>query len=63
MEFFQWRHFGAEYEGPNADYTGKGVDQLTDLIHRIKTQPDSRRLILCAWNAKGKRVSFFLFVF
>jgi len=49
---FQWRHFGAEYEGPNADYNGKGVDQLADLIHQIKTQPDSRRLILCAWNVK-----------
>ncbi|KAI6175423.1 Thymidylate synthase [Aphelenchoides bicaudatus] len=49
---FQWRHFGAEYQGPNADYTNKGVDQLADLINRIKTQPDSRRLILCAWNVK-----------
>ncbi|CAD5233972.1 unnamed protein product [Bursaphelenchus xylophilus] len=49
---FQWRHFGAEYEGPNADYTGKGVDQLAELIQQIKTTPDSRRLILCAWNVK-----------
>ncbi|KAI6223063.1 Thymidylate synthase [Aphelenchoides fujianensis] len=49
---FQWRHFGAEYEGPFADYAGKGVDQLAELIERIKRDPDSRRLILCAWNVK-----------
>ncbi|CAD5230642.1 unnamed protein product [Bursaphelenchus okinawaensis] len=49
---FQWRHFGAEYEGPDADYTGKGVDQLAELIEQIKITPDSRRLILCAWNVK-----------
>lgn len=34
----------------HADYTGKGVDQLADLIHRIKTKPEDRRLILSAWN-------------
>ncbi|KAI6206665.1 Thymidylate synthase [Aphelenchoides besseyi] len=49
---FQWRHFGAEYEGLSVDYKNKGVDQLADLIERIKKDPDSRRLILCAWNVK-----------
>ena len=33
----QWRNFG-------------GVDQLTNLINDIKTNPDSRRLIVSAWN-------------
>ncbi|GAB4817169.1 hypothetical protein N2152v2_004215 [Parachlorella kessleri] len=47
---FQWRHFGAEYTNMHADYTGKGVDQLADLIHRIKTNPNDRRLVLSAWN-------------
>ena len=29
---------------------GKSIDQVTDLIEQIKTNPDSRRLILSAWN-------------
>lgn len=49
---FQWRHFGAEYVDKNTDYTGKGVDQLSDLIKRIETNPSDRRLILTAWNPK-----------
>jgi dihydrofolate reductase/thymidylate synthase len=47
---FQWRHFGAEYTDMRADYSGQGVDQLADLIHRIKTNPTDRRLVLSAWN-------------
>lgn len=47
---FQWRHFGAVYEGRETDYTGKGVDQLKWLIEEIKNNPSSRRLILNAWN-------------
>lgn len=47
---FQWRHFGAEYTDMHADYSGKGVDQLADLIHKIKTDPNDRRLVLSAWN-------------
>ncbi|KAI7686435.1 hypothetical protein SSS_09079 [Sarcoptes scabiei] len=49
---FQWRHFGAEYVDKNADYEGQGVDQLSKLIETIKTNPNDRRMILCAWNAK-----------
>ena len=48
---FQWRHFGAEYKDCQSDYTGQGVDQLKDVIDKIKNKPDDRRIIMCAWNA------------
>jgi len=47
---FQWRHFGAEYKTMHDDYTGQGVDQLADLIKQIRNNPDSRRIIMSAWN-------------
>ena len=49
---FQWRHFGAKYEGMNADYTGKGVDQLQWIIDTINNNDEEqmRRLIMSAWN-------------
>jgi len=47
---FQWRHFGAEYSDMHADYSGKGVDQLAQLVDTIKSNPNDRRLILSAWN-------------
>ena len=43
----QWRDFGSEW------YTGiPGVDQLRDVIEQIKTNPNSRRLIVTSWNPK-----------
>ncbi|BGP43616.1 Thymidylate synthase [Rhodotorula kratochvilovae] len=47
---FQWRHFGAEYKTCRDDYTGKGVDQLAEVIDKIKNNPTDRRIILSAWN-------------
>ncbi|MCJ1468886.1 Thymidylate synthase [Pseudocyphellaria aurata] len=47
---FQWRHFGAEYIDAKADYTGKGVDQLREVIEKLKNKPYDRRIILSAWN-------------
>ena len=49
---FQWRHFGAEYTDAKADYTGQGVDQLADIIHKLRTNPYDRRMILSAWNPR-----------
>ncbi len=47
---FQWRHFDAEYDGFDKDYTGQGVDQLENLIETLKTNPNDRRMIVSAWN-------------
>ena len=41
----QWRHFDAY-----GDDEITKVDQITWLINEIKTNPDSRRLVLSAWN-------------
>ncbi|WP_449601230.1 thymidylate synthase [Paenibacillus sp. Marseille-Q9583] len=38
----QWRNWTSS--------TGESIDQLQDVIHQIKTNPDSRRLIVSAWN-------------
>jgi thymidylate synthase len=38
----QWR----SWQGAD----GKTYDQLMDIIHQLKTNPDSRRMIISAWN-------------
>ena len=38
----QWR----SWQGAN----GQTSDQLMDIIHQLKTNPDSRRMIISAWN-------------
>ncbi|WP_160152356.1 thymidylate synthase [Microbulbifer sp. ALW1] len=39
---YQWRSW------PTAD--GRHIDQIKDLVQQLKTRPDSRRLIVSAWN-------------
>ena len=50
----QWRSWGAEpptdLGNGNIDWGTGGIDQLGDVIERIKTNPDCRRLIVTAWN-------------
>lgn len=38
----QWRQW--------RDYDGGVIDQMSEAIHTIKTNPDSRRIIVSAWN-------------
>ena len=38
----QWRNWDAIFDG--------GIDQITNLINDLKTNPDSRRLMVSAWN-------------
>ena len=47
---FQWRHFGAEYKDMHTDYRGQGVDQLQEVIEKIRHSPNDRRIIITAWN-------------
>lgn len=48
----QWRAFSAAPAAPHSDIAleGSGVDQVTQLVDAIKATPDSRRLIVSAWN-------------
>jgi len=48
----QWRHFNAPYTTCHDDYSGKGVDQLYNIIASLKNPltRNSRRLIMSAWN-------------
>jgi thymidylate synthase len=51
-----WRNFGGDYQGADVD-TGdsqygenKGIDQLAHVIEQLKTNPESRRHVVVAWN-------------
>lgn len=39
---YQWRSW--------PDYKGGHIDQISEIIRQIKETPDSRRIIVCAWN-------------
>lgn len=50
MYFFQVFHYGAEYKGCDADYSGSGYDQMAELLMNLKNDPWSRRHLLTTFN-------------
>jgi thymidylate synthase len=47
----QWRNWGSEIPfGEAISSLDIGVDQIANLINDLKTNPDSRRLMVSAWN-------------
>jgi thymidylate synthase len=49
----QWKHWGAETDNTKQfkdPLVYAGIDQIADVIQRIKTNPNDRRLIVSAWN-------------
>jgi len=47
----QWRNFGATRKA-DGTYESDGVDQLKRVLHDIKENPSSRRLLVTGWNPK-----------
>ena len=47
---FQWRHFGADYNNYDSDYSNQGTDQLSNLVEKLKSNPNDRRMLISAWN-------------
>jgi thymidylate synthase len=47
----QWRSWAINLIDPNTMELLPPIDQIANLISELKTNPDSRRLIVSAWNA------------
>ena len=47
---YQWRSWPVYKEVDGNLYEKGYIDQISNVIHQIKTNPDSRRLIVTAWN-------------
>lgn len=46
---YQWRRWNECYD-ENCNGQLKGIDQLKQIVHTLKTNPNDRRLVVSAWN-------------
>ena len=46
----QWRSWAINLIDPNTMELVSPIDQITNLVNELKTNPDSRRLMVSAWN-------------
>jgi thymidylate synthase len=54
---FTLRHFGYPYEGCDANYEGKGIDQLVEIENSIRKEPYSRRHVLTLFDPSAAKKS------
>ncbi|MGQ0673833.1 MAG: thymidylate synthase [Hyphomicrobium sp.] len=47
----QWRSWAApDLDGPSSTGQGRTIDQISEAVATLKSNPDSRRIIVSAWN-------------
>lgn len=50
MYGYQWRYYNSTYNSDTAGPCEKGLDQLADVVDKIKNDPHSRRILLTDFN-------------
>ena len=52
MYGYQWRHFDANYDEKSQKPLESGIDQLEYVVNTIKTDPNSRRIMMTTFNPR-----------